>query len=127
MAIGTPQTIDLTPQELDLVLYAGDGVRFPLVVTDNEDPPGPVNLTGTIKAQIRIKHNDTTPAATFDVDMTNAATGTAILTLTGAHTQALVTSDKKFKGIWDVEWTPSGGQPRTLLQGKVECDPDATR
>jgi hypothetical protein len=123
----TPQKIDLTPQELDLVLYAGDGVRLPLVVTDNDDPPNAVPLTGTVRAQIRIKHSDTTPAATFDVDMTDADTGNVILSLTGAHTQALVTSDKKFKGIWDVEWTPSGAQPRTLMQGKVECDPDATR
>jgi hypothetical protein len=123
--MSTPQKIDLTPQELDLVLYAGDGVRLPLVVTNADDDP--VNLTGTIRAQIRIKHSDTSPAATFDVDMTDAATGNVILSLTGVHTQALVTSDKKFKGIWDVEWTPSGAQPRTLMQGKVECDPDATR
>jgi hypothetical protein len=123
--MSTPQRIDLTPQELDLVLYAGDGVRFPLVVTDSNDDP--VNLTGTIKAQIRQKHSDTVEKAAFGVDMTDAATGTVILTLLGTATQALVTGDKKFKGIWDIEWTPSGAQPRTLLQGKVECDPDATR
>jgi len=123
--MSTPEKIDLTPQELDLVLYAGDGVRFPLVVTDSSDAPVP--LTGTIRAQIRQKHSDVSPKANFDVDMTDADTGTAILTLSGEDTQALVTSDKKFKGIWDVEWTPSDAQPRTLLQGKVECDPDATR
>lgn len=120
-----PQIIDLTPQELDLVLYAGDGVRFPLSITDSDD--NPVDLTGTVRAQIRIKHSDTTPVATFTVDLSDHVNGNAVLTLTGVQTQALVTSDKKFKGIWDVEWTPSGGQPRTLLQGKVECDPDATR
>jgi hypothetical protein len=59
--------------------------------------------------------------------MTDAATGTVILTLTGDKTKALVTSEKKFKGFWDIEWTPTGAEPRTLLQGKVECDPDVTR
>jgi len=127
--MSTPETIDLTPQELDLVLYAGDGVRFPLVITDKD--ANPVNLTGTLRAQIRAKYADTAPAASFTVDLTDPdtdlATGKAVLTLAGADTQALVVLGKKFKGVWDVEWTPDGAQPRTLLQGKVECDPDATR
>lgn len=123
--MSTPETIDLTPQELDLVLYAGDGVRFPLVVTDKD--LNPVNLTGTLKAQIRAKYADTEPAANFAVDLSDAVNGNAVLTLAGTDTQALVVLGKKFKGVWDVEWTPAGGEPRTLLQGKVECDPDATR
>lgn len=97
------------------------------MVTDKADPPNPVPLTGTMKAQIRLHYSDLTPKAIFAVDLTDAANGNAVLSLTGVDTQALVTSDKKFKGVWDVEWTPSGAQPRTLLQGKVECDPDASR
>lgn len=123
--MSTPEVIDLTPQELDLVLYAGDGVRLPLAITDSS--ANPVNLTGTMRAQIRSHYSDLTPKATFAVDLSDAVNGNAVLTLDGTDTQALVTSDKKFKGVWDVEWTPAGAQPRTLLQGKVECDPDATR
>jgi hypothetical protein len=123
--MSTPEVIDLTPEELDLVLYAGDGVRLPLAVTDSA--ANPVDLTGTMRAQIRANYAALEPIATFAVDLSDAVNGNAVLTLDGADTQALVTSGKKFKGVWDVEWTPAGAQPRTLLQGKVECDPDATR
>lgn len=119
------QEIDLSPQELDIVLYSGDGARFRLVVTDKDDLP--VNLTGTIEAQIRVKRGiEGTPSAQFNVDMTDAETGIAILTLTGEQTQALAET-RKFVGVWDVEWTPEGGQPRTLVQGKVECGLDVSR
>lgn len=123
--MSTPETIDLTPDELDLILYAGDGVRLPLAITDSNNDP--VNITGTVRAQIRVSYAALTPIATWAVDMSDAVNGNLVLTLDGADTQLLVTLGKKFKGVWDVEWTPSGGQPRTLLQGKVECDPDATR
>jgi hypothetical protein len=123
--MSTPETIDLTPDELDLVLYAGDGVRLPLAITDSNTDP--VNITGTVRAQIRANYAALTPIATWAVDMSDAANGNLVLTLDGTDTQLLVTLGKKFKGVWDVEWTPSGGQPRTLLRGKVECDPDATR
>ena len=123
--MSTPEIIDLTPDELDLILYAGDGVRLPLAITDSNTDP--VNITGTVRAQIRASYAAPTPIATWTIDMSDAANGNLVLTLDGTDTQLLVTLGKKFKGVWDVEWTPSGGQPRTLLQGKVECDPDATR
>lgn len=117
--------IDLTPQILDLVLYSGDGSRFRLVITDVNNQPVPI--TGTIEAQIRTKRGLAgDPSAEFDVDMTQAADGVAILSLTGTQTQALAPT-RKFVGVWDVEWTPEGSEPRTLVQGKVECDLDVSR
>lgn len=125
--------IDLTPQTLDLVLYAGDGVRFRLVITDkNEDP---VDITGEVRAQVRDKRGETDlPEGEFAVDLTSAADGIAVLSLTGDQTQALFDNavilapkTKKFVGVWDVEWTPLDSEPRTLCQGKVECGPDVTR
>jgi hypothetical protein len=119
------QEIDLSPQELDIVLYSGDGARFRLVVTDKDDQPAP--LTGVIEAQIRTKRGlEGDPSAEFSVDMTEAANGVAILALTGAQTQALAPT-RKFVGVWDVQWTPVGSEPRTLCQGKVECDLDVSR
>lgn len=118
-------TIDLSPQELDIILYSGDGVRFRLVVTDKDDQP--VNLTGTIEAQIRTKRGlEGDPSAQFDVDMSNADTGVAILSLTGEQTH-LLAETRKFVGVWDIEWTPEGSSPRTLVQGKVECGLDVSR
>jgi hypothetical protein len=44
--------INLQPQTLDLALYAGDGVEFRLVCTNTAGAP--IDVTGTIKAQIRL-------------------------------------------------------------------------
>src|SRR5690348_10724381 len=104
--------IDLSPQELDLVLYSGDGVKFRLVVSDKNNEP--INLTGAIEAQIRSKRGeDVEPAAEFNVDMTDSDTGIVVLSLTGDQTKALADT-RKFDGFWDVQWTPSGEEPRTF-------------
>lgn len=117
--------INLSPKEVNLELYSGDGVRFRLVVTDNDDAP--VDITGEMKAQIRTRRGtEDTPQAEFTVDLTDAATGVAVLTLTGDQTHNLATV-KDFNGFWDVQWTPSGEEPKTLVQGKVICEVDVTR
>jgi hypothetical protein len=112
------QTIAYDPQVLDLVLYAGDGIKFSLVVTDTAGAP--VNLTGAMKAQIRIDRNaPNPPKATFVIDLSRATEGIAVLSMTGAITQNLAVTDK-FVGVWDLEWTATGQQPITLCQGTVE-------
>jgi hypothetical protein len=118
--------VNLQPKVLDLLLYAGDGASFRVIATN--DAGQPIPLTGTIKAQIRKKREDIDPMATFTVDLTEAAQGIAILSLTGEQTQSLIgTPEKKFIGVWDIEWTYSASQPRTLCQGRVECVLDVSR
>lgn len=120
------KTINNVPQNVDLMLYAGDGTSFSLTVTDPDETP--LDLTGAMIAQIRVERDSPDPAsAEFDIDLTDAATGVAVLSLPGTATQALVVDDIKFVGVWDVQWTPSGGEPLTLCQGKVECMPDVSR
>lgn len=118
------QTITYTPQILDLILYAGDGVKFSLKFTE---PTGTViNLTGSMIAQIRTEREvPDPPSAEFAIDLSDAILGIAVLELTGVQTHALVTP-QKFVGVWDVQWTPLGGEPTTLCQGKVECLPDVS-
>lgn len=116
------QTITYDPQILDLILYAGDGANFRLVVTDAEGAP--VNLTGTMLAQVRLTRDSADPpSAVFNVDLTEAVDGIATLTLTGDQTQDL----GKYTGVWDLEWTATDQEPVTLCQGKVECLPDVSR
>lgn len=117
--------IKFDPPILDLSLYAGDGPTFNVAI---KDPLGaPVPLTGSMKASIRLEYDDPNPSlADFDIDMVSVV-GTAILSLTGAQTQALVNSNEKFEGVWDLEWTATGQEPLTLCKGKVECHPDVTR
>jgi len=120
-------SINLQPQALDLTLYAGDGIEFKLICTDVADAPIPIN--GTVESQVRHARLDVASLESFDVDLTNGNVGEILLSLTGEQTQTLVEAGKKgkFTGVWDVEWTPTGAEPRTLCQGKVEVYADVTR
>lgn len=125
MAVKRPK-LNLTPQFLDLALYSGDGVEFNLTVLDTDTAPVP--LTGSMRAQIRVTRDaPDPPLASFGVDLSNYSEGKALLSLDGDDTAALTPTEEKFIGAWDVEWTPAGEEPRTIIQGKVECWPDVTR
>jgi hypothetical protein len=117
--------LSFDPPVLDLKLYAGDGPSFHLVV---KDPAGaPVNLTGTMLAQIRDERgDDDPPLAAFECDLSSGSAGAVILKLSGEDTQALAPVEK-FEGVWDLEWTATDEEPLTLCQGKVECFPDVSR
>jgi hypothetical protein len=118
--------ISLQPQVLDLMLYAGDGVSFRLICTDGSGDP--IDITGAVKAQIRLQRLDEDPPiADFNVNLVDAYQGIIVLSLTGDQTQELVDGTGKFAGVWDVAWDPSTSEPRTLVQGKVECVADVTR
>lgn len=123
--------INLLPEVLDLMLYSGDGISLRLSCKDKAGAP--VDVTGGVKAQIRVDRLTPTdpPIVEFDASLVDAYLGVVVLSLTGAQTQALISdpssSNGKFTGVWDVQWTPSGSQPRTLCQGKVECVADVTR
>lgn len=118
--------IKFDPPILDLSLYAGDGPTFQVVI---KDPLGAaVPLTGSMEAEIRLEYDDADPPlAAFTIDDSLFDDGIAILSLTGAQTQSLVTGNEKFEGVWDLEWTATGSEPLTLCKGKVECSPDVTR
>jgi hypothetical protein len=126
MASSSP--ISLVPETQDLKLYAGDGVELLLSVSNSVDP---VELTGTIAAQIRSSRADSEILAEFGVDITDAPNGLATLSLSGDQSRALhgdpETPLEKFTGVWDVQWTPDGGEPETLVQGSVESNLDVTR
>lgn len=122
--------ITAQPPVLDLSFYAGDGISFRLICTDNLDAP--INITGTVEAQVRVDRTTVAdPVVEFSSDLTDAATGIIVLSLTGEQSQDLIDdpSTKKgvFLGVWDVQWIATGEEPRTLCQGKVECLADVTR
>jgi hypothetical protein len=117
--------ISLVPSELDLALYAGDGVS--LIFTLNDSTGQPLNVTGAVTAQIRTKRDDVDPAAEFAADLSQGAQGDVVLSLTGDQTALLVPTAEQFKGVWDMQWTKNGGEPVTVLQGSITCDADVTR
>lgn len=116
--------IDRTPETLDLVLYAGDGVSIRLGVTDNAG--GPVTVAGELKAQIRTSRGAPDISAEFAA-VPEEGTGSVIISLTGVQTQALVETGEDFTGVWDIQWRPPDGEPITLTTGQVTCNADVTR
>lgn len=114
----------LQPPRVDLALYAGDGASIRVVVDTALGAPIP--LTGAVTAQIRANRAGASVLQSFAVDLSAGASGVAILTLTGAQTASLA-GIEDFVGVWDVQHTPPGGQPRTLMQGVCRVKQDVTR
>jgi hypothetical protein len=120
----TDELVSLVPEVVNLALYAGDGVGLRLTVKKGDGTPW--NLTGTVQAQIRQDRMDTQVEESFAVDLSQGATGVVVLSLTGAQTTALGGAGP-FAGYWDVQWTATGAEPATVVQGAVTCIPDVTR
>ena len=118
--------ISLIPTELDLALYAGDGVDLVVTLTNSAGEPLVVN--GVVIAQIRASRADAASAAEFSTSLSDGSNGNVGLSLSGTDTASLVKADaKQFSGVWDMQWTSNGGEPVTVLQGKITCDADVTR
>lgn len=118
--------INLLPDTLDLGFYAGDGADIQLTVTDTANAP--IDVDGTVIAQIRTTKTSTTPSVEFSVDLTSASLGIIVISLTGEQTSDLIpTGQVSYKGVWDVQWDPSDREPVTLIQGRVECTADVSR
>ena len=121
----TQGPISLVPQVTDLELYAGDGASF--TVSAGDAAGNPINFSaGALKAQIRRQRADAAPLADFAIAV-DPEPGTLTLTLSGAQTASLVVGGEDFAGFWDLQWTPTGQQPTTIVQGKVSCGYDVTR
>ena len=117
-------SVSFVPQSLDVTCYAGDGATLRLTLTN---PAGaPVELTGTVQAQIR-QSTDGAVVDSFAADLSAGPAGVVVLTLTGAQTAALRDGASPFEGVWDAQWTPASGQPTTLVRGRLVCEPDVTR
>ena len=119
--------ISLRPIVWNLLLYSGDG--FSIRVGINDPAGAPIDVSGSVTAEIRADRLNPSdpPLAIFEVSMVDAYLGIVGLSLSGAQTDALVTDGQpSFTGVWDVEWTPAGKEPRTLVQGTVECVADVT-
>jgi hypothetical protein len=122
--------IVVSPEILDLQLYAGDGLTFRMICQTKAGDP--VDITGTVNAQIRLARLTPDPPITaFSVNLVDAWQGILTFSLTGDQTQDLIDSPASknglFAGVWDAQWHPSNAEPYTLCQGKVECVADVTR
>jgi len=114
------------PQQVNLILYAGDGVALRLTATNAENGNS-LDLGGELLAHVKAHRADTEPLVEFTINSDQAENGILDLFLTGQQTSELFADGKQFKGAWDVQWLAEGEEPRTLVQGTVICDLDVTR
>lgn len=117
--------ISLLPSELNLALYAGDGVALRLGITDTSQQP--LALSGEVTAQIRKSRTEPVSSADWAADLSEGDDGFVTIRLTGEQTAALVLGTESFTGVWDVQWQADGEEPITLIQGKITCQSDVTR
>ena len=110
--------ISFVPEAVALDLYAGDGASLQLTVRDAEG--GDFPLDGQVTAQVRKYRGDPDALASFSVTVEG---NVATLLLTGSQTQQL----GEFQGAWDVQFTPDGAEPVTLVHGRARCVLDVTR
>ena len=107
----------------DIEIYQGDTYGHVITVTDDAVPPVATDVTGrTFAAQLKRYPGSDTVAATFAVDMTDAATGVVELSLTATQTAALAAGPY----AWDVHMV-TGSSVLTLFAGEAVVTAEVTR
>lgn len=110
------------PTEVDILAYRGDSGRFRITVTDNEDPPNPIDISGmTWDADIREKRNDAEILASFTVEPVSGQPQSVDVILTKENAALLPK-----KSYYDVEMN-NGTSRTTLVYGKIEATEDVSR
>lgn len=102
-------------------IYGGDGWSRTLTISQGGTP---VDLTAGWsgwKAQWRPTAAART-AIDITIDTTDAASGVLRLSLTGAQTGSMGGD-----GVWDLQATPTGGEPVTWVRQQTTWQQDVTR
>lgn len=120
-----PTQVDLTPDTLDLVLYAGDVGDFQLdFIGDNGVA---MDMTPwTFKAQIK-KSRGSSQSINLPIDMSKATFGMIIVRLPAAITRTLGQDLWNRNSQWDLQCQSIISDPITVLQGNVYCSKDVTQ
>lgn len=120
-----PMKMDLTPDSLDLVLYAGDRGDFQIDFIDDNSIP--INVSSWVwTAQIR-KSRESSTHIDLTIDVTKAVQGSIIVNIPKEVTRSLGDNTWDKTSQWDIQCVTGGGDPLTVLQGTVSCNMDVTR
>jgi hypothetical protein len=121
-----PETIDMTPDSLDILLYAGDGGDFQVIFVDSMNEPIDV-MSWVFHAQIR-KSRTSTGHMNLTVDMGDSHNGIITILIPKEVTRDLAKDAWNTDWVWDLQSeTPRRKDPTTILQGAVLCSQDVTR
>ena len=115
------------PGKFDIAAYRGDTKEWTVTFEDDSTPPAAVDMSAwTWLAQIRSNLDEPDSViATFDVDDTDAATGTLVITLPATEAANLVTTNGKATYYWDLQGTDAA-VVKTWLAGKVKVTGDVS-
>lgn len=102
-------------------IYGGDGWSRTLTISQSGTPVDLTDGWSGWKAQWRPTAGAQT-VLDIDVDVTDAATGVLVLSLTGDQTGSMGGD-----GVWDLEATPTGGEPVTWVRQQTTWLQGVTR
>jgi hypothetical protein len=105
------------PNELDLVLYAGDGVTIVFSFTQ-DGAPWPTE--GEWSADVRASTVGGVLASFYVTS--NESAGTVTISLSGEQVQALGN-----EAVWDLQQVVSGSEPHTWHRGRIDIVGDVSR
>lgn len=112
----------MSPATYNVSIYGGDDYVLPVDFVDSAGDP--LDVSGrTYAAQVRAWPSGGV-LATFDVDETNAAGGTIVLSLGHAVTAGLAGTVTEAR--WDLSQSV-GGTLTTVMAGAVDITQDVTR
>ena len=117
--------VDLTPDIVDLVFYAGDVGDFQVIFTNSSDEPIDLSYL-TWAAQIR-KTRTSVDYTVLVIDTTDASIGVLIVKIPGDITRLLADDLWNKTSQWDLQATSGGIDSATILQGSIYSGLDVTR
>lgn len=114
-------TISLLPASVNFDLYQGDTFAPPpITVYDGESL---MDLSGATYEMVIYNPRTAEVVDVLTSEITNPATGQIQITIADDVTQTYPTSCAL---TYDLKWTTSGGNVRTILKGKITVEPDIT-
>jgi len=114
-----PQTVTVTPQEVDLNLYQGDDFYLDVQVTDLNS--NPINVTGSAPlSQIRATPQSPATIASFTITIDGTTTG-----LLHLHLAASDANNLPPEAVWDLQL--SSPSVTTIAAGKVTVTPQVSQ
>lgn len=120
-----PFKMDLTPDSLDLVFYAGDIGDFQISFVDAINAPIDIS-SYTWVSQIRTSRTSNDPIV-LTIDTSLANVGLITVNVPATTTRILASDPMNTIRQWDIRCSLSGGSQITILQGTVTCSQDVTR
>lgn len=106
------------PQELNLVLYSGDGVTLLFNFMEEGEP---WDTSGVWTADVR-RSEVADVITTFTIDNSVPATGVVTASLSGAQVRLIGN-----EAVWDLQHVAASAEPRTFYKGTIQVTGDVSR